>query len=216
MMRTTLTTAALGLLVTGTLLAQTPAPSPAPQPAPAPFQNLQVPTRITTGTSVTGCLKQRDAGTSTAAPAGVGASAAAPTSASMQYVLINVEPTSAPTTTAVPGTPVPPSGRTSGAGGPVTYLLQPSLFVDLAVHVNQQVQVTGAMASDADPWFGAPRTPAPGAVPPGSVTPPAAPAVGSSPALPAAAPPSARASQGGSIPPTFIVSSITMVAKTCS
>ena len=95
---------------------------------------------------------------------------------------------------------MPTSGRpTTGAGAHGTHLLKASLFVDLASHVDQHVQITGSLTTEAAPaWFHVPG----GAGAPGSATPPPA-ATGSAP-------------QPAAGPSTFVVTSVTMIAKTCS
>ena len=172
-----------------TLSAQTPTPSPS-TPSRADDKT----------TTLTGCLKARDASMDAGSPT----TTASGTAAAGKFVLTNIEGDSMGTTkpdATTPGTTTP--SATSNASK--QYALTADAGVNLAAHVNHKVRVTGKLSEMDDHSRGA--------MTPGDPAKPSDPTKPSSTARPGEA---SHAGMGMDKASTLAVASVTMISSTCT
>lgn len=242
MTRTTLAACGAYALVTTVLSAQSPPPQPAPgQPGSVAGQMMSLTgclkpwdpsTMDTTGGGASGTAGTRGATMPGVSSPGGGTAAAAP-----RFVLTGTEhaPATGAAATTPQGAPSPPTSPSPTLGAHGTFVLEPqSPSVDFAPFVNQQVRVTGTMLAEGA--AAAARGTAGGAVagtetgtgmtattrptvigatpttsPAGTPTASGTPTTGGTPTSTMGAKAGAAAARV-----SFTVTSITMVAKTCS
>ncbi len=219
MTRMTLAACGAYALVTAALSAQTPPPQPAPgQPGSMTGQAM----------SLTGCLTPWDPSTMD--------TGATPGARTPRFVLTGTEhaPAAGATAPTPQGSPAPPTSPSPTLGAHGTFVLEPqSPSVDFTPFANQQVRVTGTMLTEG----AAPaRRTAGGAVAgtetgTGTTATTTPTGTGTTPTTsPAGTPPASGTPTSGGTPTStlgakagaaaarvsFTVTSITMVAKTCS
>lgn len=185
--------ATLGVVIAGVAGAQTPSPS---QPATAP-------PKADAAITVSGCLKPwtgMGIGT-TPAPT----PAPATPSATASFILTDVEQKDAPA-----AMPTPAAGEAGAAMAHAApreqYLLQAATGVNLAPHVNHQIEVTGRIVSMA---MNSAATPPPSATPETAGTP-------GTPGTPGRPAPGMTREDGHkTAPQTLSVSAVKMISATC-
>jgi hypothetical protein len=196
--RSALTLSALCAIFGVAVAAQT-APSPSgtarPEIVPQPLR-------------LTGCVKTWDPSTMGPPPAAArGTTTPVPAGPVAPFVLVNAAPIAAETA-AGPGAPAGPpamAGERPARGGHATYLLKPATSaVDLAAHVDRQVEIRGTLVADDSAATPAAQRPAP-ATPPAPEPPPATPAARAGEDAREPAPPVA-----------LTVTAITTIEKACA